>query len=500
MQKLPVPNITLETQDQGSVFQTKMNSLANACKTAVQAYNNQIDAATTAEQFSDAAQQALADADVTPILRQLNLLTIETPSISLDFQHGHYFAYVAGAGVNRYQLSELMQTVRDTPAISNGLLGFENIPSHTPMIEVDPVSREIIGLKSAAVRVNKLLKSNNFADSKWVKSGVTTSELTATPLIEGAKIWKISETSVFGVHYITQSILLEANKIYTIVVVAKAAERQQLSLQTSSTINWLASKSSRVNLLDSTVIDGEGKATQLYDGFTEFSLTAQFGSVGGNGGVNLYLSKDGVNSYQGDGVSGIEIFTVDLVEGPIAGPPIITDTTSLATSSDKHSLPVTHRGSFTIYGEFIIYDFPVDTFAAICRLADADNTSTRGAAIRIGRTSGGTITAAVAVRGADGILTSIPATNQSDLRIGINRLAMSFDALSNELSISLNGVTNKKQVDSADFLELYATHLYPISRINITSSNTNPETVRCRRCIFWPYTLSTESQNKWTLI
>ena len=85
MQKLPVPNITLETQDQGSVFQSKMNSLADACKTAVEAYNNQIDAATTAEQFSDAAQQALADADVTPLLREALIDVICQPSAVLDF-------------------------------------------------------------------------------------------------------------------------------------------------------------------------------------------------------------------------------------------------------------------------------------------------------------------------------------------------------------------------------------------------------------------------------
>lgn len=75
MQKLPVPNVTLNPQDQGSVFQAKMNSLADACKTAVQTFNNSVDAAATAQQYSNMISQALVPAVVDGYRR-----TVETAS------------------------------------------------------------------------------------------------------------------------------------------------------------------------------------------------------------------------------------------------------------------------------------------------------------------------------------------------------------------------------------------------------------------------------------
>ncbi|WP_037053668.1 phage head spike fiber domain-containing protein [Rheinheimera baltica] len=500
MQKLPVPNITLDTQDQGSAFQTKMNSLASACKTAVEAYNNQVDAAETAQQYSDAAQQALLDADVTPVLRRMNMFTDEMPSISLDFEHADYYGYVQGSGIVTKQLSDLMQTTRDTPVIGRGLAGFESIPANTPIIELDPVKHAVIGLKSAAVRVNKLLKSNDFAASQWIKSGATPTEASTPPPLVGAKVWQLTENATAGGHYIKQDVLLEANKTYSIVVVAKPAERNEIAIQTASTGKWLTPKISTIDLLDATVIDGDGKTARLYDDFVESYITANYGAAAGYGGANIYVSKDGQTSYQGDGVSSVEIFTVDLVEGSIAGPPIITDTVALATAADSHSCAVTHNGSFTIYGEFDLSDYPVDTFVALCRLSDSANTATRGAAIRIGRTLAGNLTAVAAARGADGILTSIPASNQNSIVVGSNKMALSFDSRTQQLSISLNGVTTTGNAESAGFLQTYATHMFPISKVNITSNNTNPETVRCKRCIFWPYLLSAESRNKWTSI
>lgn len=75
MQKLPVPNVTLNPQDQGSVFQAKMNTLADACRTAVQTFNNSVDAAATAQQYSNMISQALVPAVVDGYRR-----TVETAS------------------------------------------------------------------------------------------------------------------------------------------------------------------------------------------------------------------------------------------------------------------------------------------------------------------------------------------------------------------------------------------------------------------------------------
>lgn len=55
IQKLPVPDIVLETGDYGTVFQFKMNALADAMARSIQAYNNQIDALETVADFTDIA-------------------------------------------------------------------------------------------------------------------------------------------------------------------------------------------------------------------------------------------------------------------------------------------------------------------------------------------------------------------------------------------------------------------------------------------------------------
>lgn len=49
--KLPVPEIQLTPSDKGTVFMSKMNALAEAMRSTITAYNSQIDAAETVDQF-----------------------------------------------------------------------------------------------------------------------------------------------------------------------------------------------------------------------------------------------------------------------------------------------------------------------------------------------------------------------------------------------------------------------------------------------------------------
>lgn len=60
LEKLPVPEIVLSTQDVGSVFQGKMNAAIESLRNAIIAFNNQVDAALTASQQVDPAPQAEA--------------------------------------------------------------------------------------------------------------------------------------------------------------------------------------------------------------------------------------------------------------------------------------------------------------------------------------------------------------------------------------------------------------------------------------------------------
>ncbi|EHR42742.1 pyocin knob domain-containing protein [Alishewanella jeotgali] len=60
MIKLPVPNIIINANDQGAVFQDKINASLEAIRNAIIAYNSQIDAAQTAMQYTEPASQSVA--------------------------------------------------------------------------------------------------------------------------------------------------------------------------------------------------------------------------------------------------------------------------------------------------------------------------------------------------------------------------------------------------------------------------------------------------------
>jgi len=77
LEKLPVPEISLSTQDVGSVFQGKMNAAIEAIRTAIIAFNNQVDAALSASQQVDPAPQAEALAGTNNTYKMTPLRTLQ---------------------------------------------------------------------------------------------------------------------------------------------------------------------------------------------------------------------------------------------------------------------------------------------------------------------------------------------------------------------------------------------------------------------------------------
>ena len=77
LEKLPVPEISLSTQDVGSVFQGKMNAAIEAVRTAIIAFNNQVDAALSASQQVDPAPQAEALAGTNNTYKMTPLRTLQ---------------------------------------------------------------------------------------------------------------------------------------------------------------------------------------------------------------------------------------------------------------------------------------------------------------------------------------------------------------------------------------------------------------------------------------
>lgn len=188
MQKLPVPNVQLDIQDQGSVFQAKMNSLANACKSAVQAYNNQIDAVQTAGQHSEAALFALMNTNVTPVLQRLNMLTRTAPVLDLDFISGQYSIYESSeAGVQRKKLTDIMLCERASFASVNTPFGIDVVDSNIPRLDFDQATGELRGLLCEEHRTNILLSTENFtAGGGWGSEFIAVSQTANGRLVESS--------------------------------------------------------------------------------------------------------------------------------------------------------------------------------------------------------------------------------------------------------------------------------------------------------------------------
>lgn len=214
MQKLPVPNVVLNTQDQGSVFQGKMNALSDACKTSIQAYNNQIDAAATAQQFSEAAQQALMDTDVTPVLQRLNMVTKAAAVLDLDFTRGDYTVYEsAELAFQKKQLAEVLTTTRGTAAQVNTPFGLRSVGVDVPRIEFDPESGECLGLLCEEQRTNLATNSEVITASTGTTL-VSSNSVIAPDGNMTADI--IGETVTTGEHYAgDRGITMTAGQVYT---------------------------------------------------------------------------------------------------------------------------------------------------------------------------------------------------------------------------------------------------------------------------------------------
>lgn len=70
MEYLPIPGISLTTLDRGGEYLLKLQQLAAAIDTTVQAFNSQVDAAQTAEQIREAT--ALMKSQVEQIQSEMN--------------------------------------------------------------------------------------------------------------------------------------------------------------------------------------------------------------------------------------------------------------------------------------------------------------------------------------------------------------------------------------------------------------------------------------------
>ncbi len=320
MQKLPVPNITLDTQDQGSVFQTKMNSLATACKTAVQAYNNQIDAAETAQQYSEAAQQALVDADVTPILQRLGMNVTPATVFDFDFEHGDFTVYEsAELGFQKKLLSEAISTVRSTAGAVNTPYGIKTVGANLPRIEFDPVTGAVKGLLGQELSINIALWSEGFTNGVWSKGNVTIDpNVMLAPNGEMAAS-KLVENAITGNHTLYQTVTCSSSTNYTRSFYLKAGERSWAYIRQFDGVTNLGAWFDLENGITGTVQDGVTAEIEPAEyGFFRCTVTFKTALSASSERIQVHTATgNNVVSYAGDGVSGLYVWGAQLQSGSI---------------------------------------------------------------------------------------------------------------------------------------------------------------------------------------
>ena len=185
-------------------------------------------------------------------------------------------------------------------------------------------------LRSAVT--NLLLRSEEFNDAYWIKSGATiSSNVTAAP--NGfTTADKLVETATSGQHIVYAGSLGLASNIYTASVYAKAAERTELSIFIDTSVTR---RTQYFNLSTGALGASSGGITSAIqavgNGWYRCSVTLNAAESLLN--VAYTVSFSGSNSYLGDGTSGIYLWGAQLEQASTVGEYI--PTTSVINSAPR---------------------------------------------------------------------------------------------------------------------------------------------------------------------
>lgn len=174
---------------------------------------------------------------------------------------------------------------------------------------------ECIGLQLLPAIENKLLWSGDFTQSSWSKSSADVELITEESPIEGASVYKLTESadSSGSIHRLQQS--APTGKGYGYFVV-KAAKRTEAEVRAFSTSNNIAVFS----LVDGSIIsssissDRQPLSLKLNDGFFLLALPFEDGDTV----LRLTTVLNGNREYIGDGVSGIYVTAAQWADGGLS--------------------------------------------------------------------------------------------------------------------------------------------------------------------------------------
>lgn len=264
----------------------------------------------------------------------------------------------------------------NTATVTNSSGYVVGINADLPRFDYDPVALTCKGLLIEESRVNSLLRSADFT-ATWVNANTSVATGSTTSpdgLLNGTKL---IESVATGDHRTNQSVTLTV-ATYTTTFYAKAAERTWAYVRFGDATNGFPY--TFFNLSTGAIGNiGAGVTARISNagnGWYRCSVTLALANASSSAQVGI-ATGNGVNSYTGDGTSGIYIWGAQTELGAFPTSYIPTTTTALTRNAD---LPVMTSTNFSSWytggtsGTMVVQATPPNasqSFAAVLAFAGA---------------------------------------------------------------------------------------------------------------------------------
>jgi hypothetical protein len=275
--------------------------------------------------------------------------------------------YVWGAQAeNRLTLTAYTPTT--TQPITNYIPVLQTAAAGEARFDHNPVTGESLGLLIEEQRANLLLRSQEFENATWTKTGTT---VTANTIVapDGTLAGDtLLENTADNNHFIQQNFAATSGVTYTATVFFKAAELPFLMFGFSGTPFSPSVHMISINLSTLAVTTASGSpenvsVVSVGNGWYRASISKAPGATG-TANIQIRLSKDGIwnnRVYTGDGYSGIYIWGAQLEAGAFPTSYIPTVASSVTRNADAASMTGANFSSWyradegAVYSEFRTY-------------------------------------------------------------------------------------------------------------------------------------------------
>jgi len=322
-----------------------------------------------------------------------------------------------------------------------------------PRFTHNPATGESLGLLVEGAATNLLQKSDDFGDAYWTKFDATISSnaivapdgtLTGDKFVEDSGAGKFPQVYKTGV--------AASNVTHTLSIYAKAGERNWIVVNNNSGFGsyraWFNLSTGTVGTVDAGIT---ADIHDCGDGWYRCEVARETAIFAAQLAAVQIAPGDGVQSYTGDGSSGLYIWRMQFEVGSKATSSIKTEASTVTRAADSASMTGTNFSSWfnASEGTFVLDAVGYESGQSIVAAQNAAVTNYMDLAWR---TSGLTLTLANIVDG------GVNQASLSGLSAGSNKTALAYR--NNDFALSANGgaptADSSGAVPSVDRLVFYA--------------------------------------------